>query len=338
MRGKKLPAFDFLGDGHETTDGEGTVGMGLAVGLDTLTEGDVVGGDEEGGHQVALQIGDWVCHTIEQGLYLLGALGYQLLVVHQVGTDEHQGRELAAGGLAVELDVGIVIEETEVTEVGLVECDGAVLTMTATQQLDQLGLEIGDDGIGEQTAGIDTEQLHMADADAWHGYLELVVEHVERDSKTESSLTLADLGDNAIASCHRAVSDQHTVALADFSGGGKPLAYLEVHLADGITEEVHLLVRDANASTLPVTVCPHGRLQRIVPGTAEDGIDERIVAIDEHEAVEVVAEGLSVKFGLVLSITVTRDVRTGQRRPVLYLAERDEILEGRQRTLLLVSR
>ena len=44
---------------------------------------------------------------------LLGAAGDFILVVHEIGTDEHQGRELRAVVIVVlEDNIGILIEET----------------------------------------------------------------------------------------------------------------------------------------------------------------------------------------------------------------------------------
>lgn len=310
--------------------------MGPAIGFHTLTKRDIVSGNKKCSHQIALQISDRVCHAIEQALYLLEILSCELFIVHQVDTDEHQGRKLGTEGFAVELDAGIVEEEAKMTCVGLAECDSTMLPMTVAEQLYQRGLEVGNDVISEQAASIIVKQLDMADIDARNGNLELVIEHVERNREREVSLTLTNFGDDSLASCHWPVYNQHLVSLAHFCSSGDTLTYLEVQLADGIAEKVHLLVRDMDNSTLSVAESPNWRLQRLVPRTAEECVDKRLLAINEHEVVEVTAEGCTVELGLVLAVTVESGFWTFQRWPEPDVAERYIIIERRQGQFLLL--
>ena len=176
-----------------------------------------------------------------------------VLIVYQVGTDEHQGSELGTIGGIVELDVGILIEEAELTLVFLVELVRAFLAMEMAEELDELVLETTDDRVLDELLGLSRLQSDIRDMDAGDGNMHLVLEHGKGDGEKDLPLTLTDLLDDTFAALHRATDNSDTVALMDLVRG-LTIEYLEIITLDDGHETLDLAISDFNRIAMLITI------------------------------------------------------------------------------------
>ena len=71
-----------------------------------------------------------------------------LLVVHEVDTNKHEGRELSLiRGIILEYYIGILIEEAELFLIFLIQFAGTFLAMQMAEVFDEFVLELSNNGI-----------------------------------------------------------------------------------------------------------------------------------------------------------------------------------------------
>ena len=150
---------------------------------------------------------------------LLGASGDLLFIVHQIGTDEHKGSELGLiNGVVLEEYVGILIEETKLQLIFLVQLVRTFLAMQMAEELDKLILEPANDRILQQLPGLLGFQSHISNIDAWHSYAHLLLEHGQLYGEQNLSVAFADLLDLTLTSGHRTVDNRNIVSLVNILG------------------------------------------------------------------------------------------------------------------------
>lgn len=256
------------------------------------------------------------------------------LVVQEVGTDEHQGGKLGAVGGVVELDAGILVEEAELTLVFLVELVGAFLAMEMAEELDELVLEMTDDGVLDKLLGLCRLQSDIRDMDAGDGNMHLVLEHREGDGQKDLALTLTDLLDDTIAARHRAADDGDTVALMDLIRG-LTIEYLEVIAFDDGHETLYLAIPDLDRVAMLITVGVKAVAEDFVPWGIQDALDDILGLMDEDEMMQVAAQRTLIEHGIIVFIVVIgRGLCPALTK--LQVLERDKEVIGRKGTAVIL--
>lgn len=318
---------DFLRDGLEAADGEGAVGVLLPVGFHAVAEGDVVGGDEEGCHEVALFVGGGVGDSFQEGLHLFCALPQEGGVVEQIGADEHQGREPGGIGGVGELHAGIAVEELKLLPVGLAELGGAALAVAVAEQFDELALEIGEGVLVEERPCAPVGQHDVVDAESGHEHFH-AVEEAEEDGECDAPAAVDDVGDDAGGALHRSADDVDPVAACHLGGGAPAFADGEVELRDAGAEELHAPVGYGDEPAVAVVHGPEGQCEVACPRLCEDVGHEVFRAADEDVAAQVAAQGVAVGGGVVAFGLFAAVAAHGGA--VVYVAVGDEIVERGQ--------
>ena len=157
-----------------------------------------------------------------------------------------------------------MVEEAELALVFLVELVGAFLAVQMAEELDELVLEMTDDGVLDELLGLSRLQADIGDTDAGDGNMHLVLEHGEGDSKEDLALTLTDLLDDTIAACHGTADDGDTVALTDFVSG-LAIDNLEVITLDDGLETLHLGIADLHRVAMLITIGIEAVTEGFVP-------------------------------------------------------------------------
>ena len=269
---------------------------------------------------------------LQKLFYFLEAGGYLLLVVEEVGADEHEGGELdAVLGVVLELDIGVLIEETEALLVDLVQLLGAFLAMEMAEELDELVLEMGDNGVLKELGGLWGVKTHIREEDAGDCHAHLVLEHREDNGEKDLAVSLTDLLDYTITAFHGATDNGDLVALANFIGG-LTIDYLEVITFDNGLETLYLGIADLYGVAFLITIGVEAVAQHAVPGGVEDTLDGLLGFMDKDEVVEVAAQGLLIEHGVIVVILVVLAgaVILGFPLAELQVFEGDEIVEGGQ--------
>lgn len=235
----------------------------------------------------------------QQVLDLLGASFDLLLVAHKVDADEHEGCELGTVyGIILEDDVGVLVEELELLAVLRAEHPGALPAMQVAEKLDELVLEMTDDGILEQLLRLLNLESDICYIDSGDGNAHLVLEHGELYGEQELSLAFANLDDLALAACHWATDDNDLIALVDIAGG-LSVDNLEVVTLDDGLETLHLDIANLYGRTFLVLIDIQPVTERLDPGGIEEGKDLLLGDLQEDEMMEVAAKSPLVEHGII---------------------------------------
>ena len=141
---------------------------------------------------------------------------------------------------------------------------GAFLAMQMAEELDELVLEMTDDGVLDELLGLSRLQADIRDTDAGDGDMHLVLEHGEGDGEKDLALTLTNLLDDAIAAGHGTTDNGDTVALTDFVSG-LAIDNLEIITLDDGLETLYLGIADLDRVAMLITIGIEAVAEGFVP-------------------------------------------------------------------------
>ena len=242
----------------------------------------------EGNHQIGSRVG----HVGRCGVefYLNdGCKGVtSLLVIAQVGTDEHQGHETAAHVGLADANIAIMADPVEDGSVLPSILVGGFSVQTVAEDFQQPLFDIGD-----EVATDDIVDLFL------HSYLIFTearklqtlhaAKHVDAQCETDAIGGVEDVNDIGCVALEETGVDGDQVVM-DGSVNGETKGEADALFAKYLDERPHEVLRNSNGPPLSVAVVAKSHSSLRVPWALKQLADALLCRADENEVVEVVAQ------------------------------------------------